>query len=57
MDKTVEGQASVSNQSAQKNQPVLKLAQDVSEWAKEFFTLTEEEKKAAGIRDYKNDSF
>jgi len=57
MDKTVEGQASVSNQSAQKTQPVLKLAQDVSEWAKEFFTLTEEEKKAAGIRDYKNDTF
>lgn len=57
MDKTVEGQVSVSNQTAPKTQPVLKLAQDVSEWTKEFFTLTEEEKDAAGIRDYKNDSF
>lgn len=54
MDKAVEGQVSESSQTGSKTQPVVKWAQDISEWAKTFFMLTEEEKDAAGICDYKN---
>jgi hypothetical protein len=55
MDKAVEQQVGRSSQTVSKSQPIVKWAQDVSEWAKTFFTLTEEEKDAAGIFDYKND--
>jgi hypothetical protein len=54
MDKAVEQQVSRASQTVSKIQPVVKWAQDVSEWAQTFFTLTEEEKKAAGICDYKD---
>jgi len=57
MDMSVEQQASGSSQKVSKAQPVVKWAQDVSQWAKTFFTLTEEEKNAAGICDYKKDRF
>jgi len=57
MYKAVEQQVSGSSQSVSKIQPVAKLTQDISEWAKTLFTLTEEEKDAAGIRDYKEDPF
>ncbi|MDT8382645.1 MAG: hypothetical protein RQ728_10385 [Brevefilum sp.] len=57
MAKAVEQQESGSSQKVSKTQPAVKWAQDVSQWAKTFFTLTEEEKDAAGIRDYKNDRF
>jgi len=43
-----------TNQTVTNSKPMVKLAQGVSEWAKYFFTLTEEEKVAAGISDYKN---
>jgi len=54
MDKAAEQQLSRSSQTASKTQPIVKWAQDVSEWAKTFFIFTEEEKKAAGICDYKD---
>jgi hypothetical protein len=54
MEKAVDQDVSRSNQTMSKTQPIVKWAQDVSEWAKIFFTLTEEEKYAAGISDYKN---
>ncbi len=54
MDNAVEQPISESSQKASKTQPVMKLAQDISQWAKTFFTLTDEEKDAAGIVDYKN---
>ncbi|MBW6474605.1 MAG: hypothetical protein K0B14_15870 [Anaerolineaceae bacterium] len=54
MDKAVEQQVGGSSQTESKTQPIVRWAQDVSEWAKNFFTLTEEEKDAAGISDYKN---
>jgi hypothetical protein len=54
MDKAVEQQVGRSSQTESKTQPIVRWAQDVSEWAKTFFTLTEEEKDAAGICDYKN---
>ncbi len=54
MDKAIDQQVSRSSQTVSKTQPIVKWAQDVSEWAKTFFTLTEEEKEAAGICDYKN---
>ncbi len=57
MDMAVKQQASGSSQKVSKAQPVVKRAQDVSQWAKTFFTLTEEEKNAAGICDYKKDRF
>lgn len=57
MDKAVEQQVSDSKQKVSKTQPVVKLAKDISQWAKTFFTLTEEEKDAAGICDYKNNRF
>jgi hypothetical protein len=54
MEKAVDQQVSRSGQTMSNTQPIVKWAQDVSEWAKTFFTLTEEEKDAAGISDYKN---
>jgi len=57
MDKAVDQQASGSSQRASKTQPAVKWAQDVSQWAKTFFKMTEEEKNAAGICDYKKDRF
>lgn len=54
MDNAVEQQESRSSQIVSKTQPVVKWAQEISEWAKTIFTLTEEEKKAAGICDYKD---
>lgn len=54
MDKAIEQQESGSNQSVSKTQPVARWAQDISKRVKTFFTLTEEEKDAAGISDYKN---
>jgi hypothetical protein len=55
MEKAVDQDVSRSNQTMLKTQPIVKWAQDVSEWAKTFFTLSEEEKVSAGICDYKND--
>ena len=55
MDNAVEQQKSRSSQTVSKIQPIVKWAQDISEWAKNFFTFTDKEKKAAGICDYKND--
>lgn len=57
MDKALEQQAPRSSQTELKTQPVVKWAEDISKWAKTFFTLTEEEKDAAGICDYKQDPF
>lgn len=56
MEKAVDQQVSRSSQTVSKTQPIVRWAQDVSEWAKTFFTLTEEEKDAAGICDYKNNN-
>jgi hypothetical protein len=53
MDQAVDQQVSRSSQTVSKTQPIVEWAQDVSEWAKTFFTLTEEEKEAAGICDDK----
>jgi hypothetical protein len=57
MEEAIEEQAYGSSETASSSQPIVKLAQRVSEWTKHFFTLTEEEKHAAGICDYKNDFF
>ena len=54
MEKAVDQQVSRSSQTVSKTQPIVEWAQDVSVWAKTFFTLTDEEKKAAGICDYKD---
>ena len=53
MEKAYEIQESGSSETESSSRPILRLAQDVSKWAKTFFTLTEEEKEAAGICDYK----
>jgi hypothetical protein len=58
MEKAMEEQQEYGlSEKASGSQPIVKLAKRVSEWTKYFFTLTEEEKAAAGIRDYKNDRF
>jgi len=57
MKQSIKKQGSTANQTVTNTQPIVKLAQSVSEWAKHFFTLTEEEKEAAGIYDYKSDRF
>jgi len=54
MDQSIHQQDSEANHTVTNSKPMVKLAQSVSEWAKYFFTLTEEEKVAAGISDYKN---
>jgi len=55
MDKAIEEQEYGSNETASNSQPIVKLAQRVSEWTKHFLTLTEEEKQAAGICVYKKE--
>lgn len=57
MEQAFEEQEYGSSETASSSQPILKWAQDVSEWAKVFFTLTEDEKRSAGIYDYKDDIF
>lgn len=55
MEKAIEEQEYGSSETASNSQPIVKLAQRVSEWTKHFFTLTEEEKHAAGICVYKKE--
>jgi hypothetical protein len=55
MEQSINHQDSESGQSATQSQPIVKLAQRVSEWTKQFFTLTEEEKNEAGICGYKEE--
>lgn len=56
MDKAVEQQVSGSNPRVSTSQLVVKWTQDIIERAKTFFTLTEQEKDAAGIISaYKSD--
>jgi hypothetical protein len=57
MEEETEEQMYGSGETASSAQPIEKLAQRVSEWARIFFTLSEEDKHAAGIRDYKKDIF
>lgn len=56
MDKAVEQEVSTSRQTISNKKPVVKLARNISEWTKTFFTLSEEEKDAAGICDYKKNN-
>ena len=55
MEQAFEEQEYGSSETTSRSQPIAKLAQRVSEWTRNFFTLTEEEKHAAGISDYKDD--
>ena len=54
MEKAFEEQESVSYQTEASSPPIMICVHSVTESAKNFFTLTEEEKEAAGICDYKN---
>ncbi len=55
MEQSINNREAETDQTVTNLQPVVKLAQRVSEWTKHFFTLTEEEKDAAGICDYKKE--
>jgi len=55
MEQSIDKQESEVNQSVTHSQPVVNLAQRVSEWTRYFFTLTQKEKDAAGICDYKKE--
>ena len=55
MEEAMEEQEYGLSEPASSSQPIVKLAQRVSEWTKYLFTLTEEEKVAAGIGDYKKE--
>lgn len=49
MEQSINKQNSEAKQTVTDTQLVVKFTKSVPEWAKHFFTLTEEEKVAAGI--------
>ena len=57
MEEATEVREYGSYEAAPSSQPIVKLAQRVSDWTRQFFTLIEDDKNAAGIRDYKDDIF